>query len=697
MSFRSSFAVRWFAIAAFTVASVALLHADPVAPGPTDRQIALVVTTLTKRLHLSHHPLDKEISNRCFDQLMKTLDPLKAYFYQSDIDELGQDKDDLCRQLQTGDVSFVYKAYPLYLKRIDERVKMIDEILAGPLDFTADDQWVYDRDKLQYPKTPEEAKARWTQRLKYDLLALKTADKKEEKFEGKAALEKLKTRYHGIAKRAHKLDGNEVLEFYLNSFTLSFDPHTDYMSADTQKNFEILMSLGLEGIGATLQSSDDGYTVIKKLVRGGAAAKEGHLKVDDKIVSVGQEDGDMVDIVDMKLSDVVKLVRGKPGTSVRLEVIPADGSGRKIYKIAREKIELKESEAQGQVFDVGKKADGTPYRIGVIDLPSFYRDMTGERNGTADFRSTTRDCLAIIENFKKKGVDGIVLDLRFNGGGSLEEAISLTGLFIPDGPVVQTKDGDNNVKMYSDRDPGVAWSGPLVVVISRLSASASEILAGAIQDYHRGLIVGDHSTHGKGTVQSMLDVGEALFHVRNSPKMGALKITMSQFYRINGESTQRRGVLSDVELPSVTTYLDGAEASLDYALEFDKIPAVSYKVFPDVSPDVCKQLSLLSAERLKTSKDFQKVARNIVRFKEREANKAFPLNEEKYLKWVAEYNADKDKNKALEHAGDLGEGKSGIERDFYLDEVMAVTVDFIGLRSNAIKNQEQAAAKSGAW
>ena len=696
MNFRSSFFVRGFVAIALIAAVVPFAWADPVEPGSSDRQIALAVTSLVNKKHLSRHPLDKEISERCLDMFLKSLDPMKVYFYQSDVDEFMKQQDELCTMIHGGDLSFAYKVFSVFLQRIDERVKMVDEILASPLDFTADEEMAINRDVVQYPRTPDEAKDRWRKRIKYDLLVLKSSDKKEEKKEGKEANDKLSRRYHSFAKRMHQTDSNELLEIYLNAFTLSFDPHTDYMSSDSQKNFEIMMGLNLEGIGAQLQASDDGYTVVKKLIPGGAAAKDGHLKIEDKIISVGQNgEGEMVDIVDMKLSDVVKLIRGKPGTAVRLEVIPADGSPRKIYKIAREKIELKDSEARGKIFDAGKKPDGTPYRVGVIDLPSFYRDMKGEHEGSTNFKSTTRDVLVILEDFKQKGIDAVVLDLRHNGGGSLNEAISLTGLFITEGPVVQTKDPDGHVLPYYDNDPGIAWSGPLMVLISKFSASASEILAGAIQDYNRGLIVGDHDTHGKGTVQSMLDIGEELFRIRNAPKMGALKITMQQFYRPNGDSTQKRGVLSDIELPSITTHLDVGEVDLDHALAFDKIAPMNYKRFDDVTPALCEQLQKLSQERVKKSDKFQKVVRNIERYNEKKAKKYVTVNEQKFLKERAELNLDKEEETALEKNGDFG-NSAGIERDYYLDEALAITVDFL-LLENSAKMQQHAATKSGAW
>lgn len=686
MTFRISFVVRWLLLATLVVALCPAAWADPVAPTPKDRNIVYAVAQLMKRMHLSQHPFDKEISERCLTSFLKSLDPMKVYFYQSDVDEFMKKKDSLCDAIGNNDISFAYTVFRIFLQRVDERVKTVNELLAKPLDFTTDEMMVTNRDEAKYPRTPAEAVDRWRQRIKYDLLVLKSADK-EDKKEGKEALEKLARRYNSFAKRMHQTNGEELLEMYLNAFTTAFDPHTDYMSPRTQKNFQIIMSLNLEGIGASLMS-EDGYTVIKQIIPGGAADKDKRIKLNDKIIGVGQNsEGEIVDVVDMKLNDVVDLIRGKPGTTVRLEIIPAAGSGKKIYKIAREKIALTDREARSKVFDMGKKPDGSPYRVGVIDLPSFYRDMEGEHRGQVDFKSTTRDVRVILEDFRSKGVDAVVLDLRRNGGGALNEAIDLTGLFINDGPVVQVKDGNGHVSLYDDNDPGVVWSGPLVVLISKFSASASEILAGAIQDYNRGLIVGDHSTHGKGTVQSLLDLGAKLFSI---PNMGALKITMQQFYRPDGDSTQRRGVESDIELPSITSHLDVGEADLDYPLPFDKVASSNYKPFSDVTPEIVAQLRKLSEQRVQNSKEFQKVVRNIARYKEQKKKKYITLNEKKFLKERSELNADKEEEKAIEG---LDNSSTEIKRDCWLDEAMAIAADYLNL-GQMKKTQQQALGAS---
>jgi carboxyl-terminal processing protease len=655
--------------------------ADPVSPTAEDHTTALTVAKLIGSQHLSRHPLDKEMSERCLKSFLKMLDPMKLYFYQSDVDDLMKHQDELSAKLLSGDVNFAYTVFQLFLKRMDERVKQVDELLAMPHDFTVDEEMIVDRDTVQYPRTPAEAQDRWRKRIKYDLLVLKV-DKKD----GKEAIDKLYKRYHSFAKRMHQTDGSELLEMYLNSFTTSYDPHSDYMSPRTLKNFDIIMSLELEGIGASLMS-EDGYTVVKKIIPKGAADKNGQLKVEDKIVGVGQGDnGEIVDVVDMKLNDVVDLIRGKRGTVVRLDVIPATGTEPKVIRIAREKIELTDSEAQGEIFDAGQKPDGTPYRVGVIDLPSFYMDMAGARRGLPDYKSTTRDVRNILDDFKKKGVDAVVLDLRWNGGGSLTEAINLTGLFITDGPVVQVKGADGRVEPYYDLDPSVSWAGPLVVVTSKFSASASEILAGAIQDYGRGLIVGDHSTHGKGTVQSLLELGQRLFGP-NGPQMGALKITQQQFYRPCGDSTQKRGVLADVELPSLSSHLDVGEADLDYPLEFDKVDTLPFKRYGEANPALCGQLRELSEQRTKNSEWFQKELRKVARYEEQKKKKTVTLNEEKFLKERAELNADKEEEKSFEKLSNAN--NKGIVRDDYLNEVFTIVNDY--LNQTSVSKAQQAA------
>jgi carboxyl-terminal processing protease len=643
-------------------------------PAPQDRQVTKIVTILMGREHLSKHKLDDEISQRALDLFIQSLDGMKLYFYQSDIDEFNQQRDRIDDMVNAGDVSFAYTVFNRLLKRVDERVAMVDALLQEDLDFTEEEVLITDPDKLGFAKTPEEAKARWRKRLKYDILVLK-ADK-ENKEDVK---QRLRRRYQSFAKRMHQTDSNELLEMYLTAVTSSFDPHSTYMAPAAAENFGIMMGLQLEGIGAQLKMTD-GYTMIDKLIPGGAAAKQGDLKVGDRIVSVGQGDaGEIVDVAEMKLNDVVQLIRGRAGSIVRLGVMPASGGELKMIKITRARIELKDQEARGKIIEDGKKSDGSAFKLGVIDLPSFYMDMEGARQGDDNYKSCTRDVRRILDDFNKQGVDALVLDLRKNGGGSLTEAISLTGLFIENGPVLQVKDPDGRVQQYDDTDRGIAWKGPMVVVISKFSASASEILAGAIQDYKRGIVVGDSSTHGKGTVQTMMDLGPQMFRVGNPPDLGSLKLTVQQFYRPSGDSTQQRGVLSDLVLPSLTDHMDVAEGDLDYPIAFDKVPSVPYNKYDTVNPNVVSTLKELSSERVEKSEDFGKLQKNIVRYEEQKAKKEVPLNEQKYMARRAELDADDAEEKAFEEqAGGHGDGEV-FKRNFYNNEVLAITLDYLRL------------------
>lgn len=652
-----------------SLVAITTLWAIPPGPKANDRQVTRVVSSLMLGQHLSKHAIDDEIAQRGLNLYLKSLDPMKVYFLQSDIDEFAKEQLKLDDKLKEGDISFAYTVFNRLLERIDQRVKTANALIDQPHDFTVEEELTTDSDSIAYAKDEAEVNDRWRKRIKYDLLVLKA-----DKVEGKEAAERLHRRYNSFAKRMHQTDGDEILEMYVTSMTSAFDPHSTYMSPSSLENFRIMMGLELEGIGAALQMTD-GYTVITKIIPGGACEKCNEVKVEDRVISVGQGDeGEMVDVVDMKLNDVVKMIRGKAGTTVRLGIIPNGGTESKVVKITRAKIELSDSAARGEVVEDGDKPDGGKYKIGYIDLPSFYMDMEGAREGKEDFKSTTRDVRKLLDGFREKGVDAVVLDLRRNGGGSLSEAISLTGLFIDQGPVVQVKDPDGAVQHLDDMERGVAWDGPLVILTSKFSASASEILAGALQDYHRALIVGDESTHGKGTVQSLLDLGQQLFRFGNPPNLGALKITMQQFYRPNGDSTQKRGVLADVVLPSLTDHMDVSEADLDYAMAFDQVPAARFKRVDFVSKDMIEELKQRSADRRAKSEDFGKLLKNIDRYVEQKANKKIPLNEKKYFAQRAELDAEKEEEKQFEEQNNGS--KEIVKKDYLFKEIMAITLDY---------------------
>lgn len=668
--------ITWVAgcglIAAMLVGLAVRLAAELTPPSSRERQVTLKVVDLLHKQHLSRQQVNDEIAARALPLFLDSFDPMKLYFTRADVDEFRRSQTQLDDWLKQGKIDFAYLVYQRFLQRLQERLELVDRLLAEPIDFTVDESLVVDRKAIDYASTPEEIAERWRKRVKYDLLVLKAG-----KVEGDQARERLKHRYHNFARRMRQFDNDELLEAYLNAFTMSFDPHTSYMSPSQLENFRIQMRLNLEGIGAQLQTDDYGHTVVAKIVPGGAADKHGKLKPEDRIVSVGQgDDGEMVDVVDMKLPDVVRLIRGKAGTVVRLGVLSPNEKEIKIYRIVRAQIELKDSEARGEVFSVGRKPSGEPYRIGLLDLPSFYMDMEASRLNLDSFKSTTRDVQKILERFNQERVDAVVLDLRRNGGGSLVEAINLTGLFIDEGPVVQVKDSSGTVEHYDDTVRGMAWSGPLVVVISKFSASASEIVAGAVQDYHRGLVVGDKATHGKGTVQTLRELGERLFPIANPPNQGAVKITVQEFYRPNGDSTQQRGVLADVELPALTAHMPGSESDLEYSLPFSRIQPVRFSPYNMVTQEMINVLKERSKSRIAASPDFQKLLADIDRYVKQRESKTVSLNEEKFFAERARLNAAAEEEKKLD---ELENGSGALKRDFYIDEVFAITVDYLEL------------------
>jgi carboxyl-terminal processing protease len=664
----------WTLSLAFLCAVAWCLSSRGVPTGPQrgDASITITVKGCTERDHLSRHPVDDEISKRAMKTFLESFDPRKLYFLQTDIDEFHKKDTLLDDEMRRGKVDFAYEVFKRFLLRMEERVKLVEELTQQEFDFSVNEELVTDPDALQYPRDEAEARDRWRKLIKYNLLVAKSDN--DDLQEARA---KILRRYQKAARDWQQTDADELLELFLTSITSSFDPHTSYMSASTLENFNILMRLNLDGIGAALQRDEEGYTIISKIIPRGAADKHGQLKPDDRIVSVGQgENGEMEDVTDMRLDDVVKKIRGPAGTVVRLGVRTKGSSETKIYNITRAKVELEDSAARSEVLERGQKADGSAYRIGWIDLPSFYLDMKAAReNGNSEYRSTTRDVSRILDEFNSKGVELVVLDLRWNGGGSLTEAIQLTGLFV-DGPIVQVKDSDGRVQVYDDNDGGVAWKGPLVVLASKFSASASEIFAGAIQDYGRGIVVGDETTHGKGTVQNLLEIGRELLGTPNPPNYGALKVTVQQFYRPNGDSTQKRGVLSDIVLPSLTNLIGTSEAELDYAVEFGRVRASRFAANNLVPVDVVSRLKDLSQNRVRSSSDFAKLEKDIERYQRYKKEKSIPLNEEQFqARRAAERDAEKEQKEQM----DAQNGKKDVvyKDEFYNREVTQIAVDYL--------------------
>jgi carboxyl-terminal processing protease len=676
--------------------------ARPGEPSRADHNIAIMVSSKIDSQHLSEMQIDDEISRRTFDNFFDTLDPMKLFFYQSDIDEFASQKEAIDDYVKSGDVRLAKRIFDRFLQRVTERIAYAQKLVDQKPDFTLDESMVRDPKKMKYASSEAESNERWRKRVKYDLL-VQTIDDEMDYAE---AVDKLHKRYRGVLRNWEQTDNDELLEMFLTALTTSFDPHSSYMAPSTLENFNIQMRLELNGIGASLESKY-GETIVRRIVPGGAADKDGRLKINDVITGVAEgRDGEFVDIVDMKINDVVQLIRGKPGTVVRLEVNPADKSGRQVFDITRARIELKDEEARseilerlpdgedptaadqthpdqqpeepaGRIIEHQPEAGGKIYRIGVINLPSFYMDMDGRRAGNADYKSTTADVRRLLEDFNRQHVDLVVMDLRFNGGGSLPESVETTGLFIDQGPVVQVKGPDGRIQPYDDEERGMVWSGPLIVVINKFSASASEIFAGAIQDYGRGIIVGDHSTHGKGTVQQLFELGQILLPIHDPPNYGALKLTIQQFYRPSGDSTQNRGVVSDIELPHITSHWDVGESDLDYALKFDRVMPLKHLNYRNATAQLIEQLRDRSEKRCEKSDYFAKERHKIESYLKQKEDPTVTLNKEKFLAERKELNSEKEQEEIFESLED--DDRPVFPKTPYNDEVIAIALDYLEL------------------
>ncbi|MEM1069781.1 MAG: carboxy terminal-processing peptidase [Planctomycetota bacterium] len=671
-------------VAALTVPSI-LAKAQETAPAPQveqvdppaaegkprveDQVVARLISVLMPRNHISGEKLNDTISKRAMELFIKTLDPMKLYFYQSDIDEFAKYEANIDDMLMNGDLTLGYDIFRRFVKRVDERVTVAQELLDSDFDFTKDETIVIDPDAAKYALDADESKDRWRRQIKYALL-----DLKDEGKEGVEAVEQLRRRYSRYARRWKQTDSDDLLEMYLSAVTTGYDPHSTYMSPGTLEDFQIQMRLNLDGIGAQLREKD-GNTVVTRVIPGGAAAKHGKLKTDDTIVAVGQgEDGEMIDIVEMPLTDVVDKIRGRAGSLVRLGVKPGGVGNVEIYKIIRARIELEESAARGEIIEHAMPGADSKLKIGYINLPSFYLDMESAKEDKRDFRSSTRDVRRILDEFNEEDVDGVVLDLSKNGGGSLTEAINLTGLFIDRGPVVQVKNSDGSVQQYADEESGTTWDGPLVVMTSKFSASASEIFAGAIKDYGRGIVVGDPTTHGKGTVQTLMDLGRQFFRNRRE-NYGALKVTLQQFYLPDGQSTQRNGVPADVILPSITAKMDIGEGDLQYALEHDTVSAARHDLYSMVPTDLLGDVKQRSMKRVSENDEFQDLIRRIASYVEQKEQNEVSLEEGAFFARRKELDAQKEEE---EEQLEAQVGSEKVYRDnFYNQEVINITHDYI--------------------
>ena len=610
--------------AAFSVSTFAAVPDKAAAdtqmkPLPGQTQAALWASKVLTRYHYKAVPLDDAMSEKIFDRYFKSLDAEKLFFTQADIDQYAAVRTKLDDAINGENLTVPFAIYNQYQQRFNERIAYARELLKTKFDFSVDESYQYDREKADWAKSDAEIKELWRKRVKNDWLRLKLAGKDD-----KGIRETLDKRYENYMSRSRKLNNEDVFQIFMNAYAMSIEPHTNYLGPRASENFDIAMRLSLEGIGCVLQTRDE-YTVVREVVPGSPAGLSGKIKVGDRILAVGQDaSGPMTEVLGWRIDDVVALIRGTKDSTVRLDVLAADaGPDGKHSTIAlvRKKISMEEQSAKKSIMEV--KDGGVKYRVGVISLPTFYQDFEARRKGDKDFKSATRDVARLLGELKKDKVDNVLIDLRNNGGGSLNEAVELTGLFIDRGPVVQQRNAEGKIEIESDTQPGLAWDGPVGVLINRGSASASEIFAAAIQDYGRGLIIGEPS-FGKGTVQTLVNLDR--FAQGDKARYGELKMTIAQFFRINGGTTQLRGVTPDIKLPTMSDSDSFGESSYDNALPWTMIKPAVYIPAGELK-EVVPLLDKKHEARVAKDKDFQYLLEDIALVKKQRKDNLISLNE----------------------------------------------------------------------
>lgn len=596
---------------------------DPVVLAPTDAQkrtTELVYHFFSNsRFHYSPADLDDALSQRLFDRYLESLDGERLFFTAADIEEFSRWRTRLDDAILAQDLDPAFAIFNRYLQRVGEQVARNRAMLQGTFEFDSDEVYAYDREDAPWAAGTAKLDDLWRKRVKNDVLRLKLAGREMD-----AIRKTLDKRYANFGERVRELKSEDVFQTFMNAYAALLEPHTGYMTPRTSENFNISMSLSLEGIGAVLQREDE-FTVIRSVVPGGPAALSGKVKVGDRVSGVGQgSKGPIVDVVGWRIDDVVALIRGPKDSQVRIELIPAEaGPDAKPERVVltRDKVKLEEQAAKKSVLEF---ADGDKTRrIGVITLPTFYMDFEARRKNDPDYRSATRDVARLLGELKTDKVDGVLLDLRDNGGGSLAEAVALTGLFIDTGPVVQVKHSSGRVEVEADRDSGLVWDGPMAVLVNRASASASEIFAAAVQDYGRGLVIGE-PTYGKGTVQNLIDLD---YWTRSeTPTYGQLKLTVAQFFRISGGSTQHKGVEPDILFPITLDADEYGESALDNALPWTSIDAVPHASWAQLQPLV-PLLKVKHDTRARQDREFQYWVEDVAEYRKQRADKTLSLNE----------------------------------------------------------------------
>jgi carboxyl-terminal processing protease len=642
-------------------------------PDMDQRYASSIATRFLTNYHYKRTRLDDELSSEIFDSYLELLDPNRIYFLAGDVEGFERYRNGMDDALRHSDLLSAYEIFNVYVERVQQRVDYARNRIKQPFDFTIDEYYEFDREGEPWARDLAELDELWRKRVKNDYLRLLLADKEPE-----AIVETLNERYDNQERRIRELNNEDVFQFFMNAFAQSIEPHTAYLSPRSSENFEISMKLSLEGIGALL-SRENEYTLISSIVPGGPADQDGRLKAGDRITAVGQgNDGKLVDVIGWRIDDVVDLIRGPKDTLVRLEVLPEDtsvGGPRQVIDIVRNEVKLEEQAAKSEVIEVpDADNDGEMVKVGVIDLPVFYLDFNGRAQNLPDYRSSTRDVRRLIDELKEQGVKGIVVDLRNNGGGSLLEATTLTGLFIDKGPVVQVRNSSGRISLEEDVDAGMAWDGPLAVLVNRYSASASEIFAAAIQDYERGVVIGE-PTFGKGTVQSLLDLDD--YAPSDKPGMGQLKITMAQFFRVNGGSTQNKGVVPDIRFPSAGDPEDYGERSLEHALPWSSIDAARY----DPSGDLSQLVAVADSRyhgRMAHDQEFSWLMNDIADYNKHANEKSVSLLESVGREKMKEAEEKREQRKAQRETG----GPLLAEDDVLVDPIDAELDENHGLAAD---------------
>lgn len=673
---------RWFTGVLLLSASLAAYAAvEPLPPlkmEPKDTAIASSVTKLIEQLHYSKPHLDKSLSSAILDRYLDSLDGNRMYFTAADIASFGRLRYELDERTRTGQLQPIFDIFNLFRQRASERVDYAISLLQTEPDFSTDEVFRWDRSDLPWPVSDAEIKEVWRQSVKSDGLRLMLTGKTWQE-----AADILKDRYERSYKRITQLTADDIFETYMNSVAHNVDPHSSYMSPRQSEEYRIQMSLSYDGIGASLQLDDD-LVKVMNIIPGGPAQIDGQLKPEDRITAVGEgASGELVDVIGWRLDDVVQRIRGPGGTRVRLQVLPAGaapGSPEKTIELTRDKIKLEEQASKKSLMEV--PFEGKTYRIGVIRVPSFYQDFAARSRGDQDYTSTSRDVARLLNEFKKEGgIDGLVMDLRANGGGHLSEATELSGLFIERGPVVQLRETNGNISVLDDPSPTAAYDGPMSVLVDRYSASASEIFAAAIQDYGRGVIIGQQ-TFGKGTVQNLFP----LDRVMRGSDNGQLTLTIGKFYRVTGESTQHRGVLPDIELPSLVDTKTVGESTRDTALPWDRIQPTRFRPAGDLSAEI-QTLRTDQAAHAAQDPDFRYLVSDIQAIDQINSQKALSLNlekrkaENKRLE-TERLARDNERRKALgqEVATSVDQLKDAeLPEKILLDEAARVTAEMVAL------------------